>query len=240
MKERLHKFLARSGVASRRAAERLIAEGRISINGTRVVPPAPLIDPDTDRVEVDGSEVKGPESFVYYALNKPVGYVCTVRDRHAEKTVMDLVPSQPPVYPVGRLDRDSSGLLILTNDGDLAQRLTHPSFRHEKEYSVAARWLKPLKPEEAGKLVRSLEKGVVLEEGRTSPCRINLLHGDGKAISFRIILTEGWKRQIRRMCDVIGLQVLELKRVRVAGLTLGPLNPGSYRALSRSEILGGE
>ncbi len=240
MKERVHKFLARSGVASRRQAERLIAEGRVSVNGVKVIPPVTLIDSERDIITVDGNEVRGPGAFIYYALNKPVGYVCTLRDPFAEKTVMELIPSRPPVYPVGRLDKDSSGLLILTNDGDLTQRLTHPSFHHEKEYSVAARWLKPVRPEEARRLIRSLGKGVLLEEGRTSPCRITISHNDGKAASFRIVLTEGRNRQIRRMCDVIGLQVLELKRVRVARLTLGPLNPGSYRVLSRYDILGDE
>jgi len=240
MKERLHKFLARSGVASRRAAERLIAEGRISVNGVNVIPPGTLIDSESDTITVDGNKVKGPEAFVYYALNKPAGYVCTVSDPFADKTVMELIPQQPSVYPVGRLDKDSSGLLILTNDGDLAQRLTHPSFHHEKEYAVAARWQGPVRPEEALRLIRSLQKGVMLEEGRTSPCRIKISRNDGKAASFRIILTEGWKRQIRRMCEVIGLQVYDLKRVRVARLTIGPLNPGSYRVISRADILGDE
>ncbi|MDQ7825271.1 MAG: pseudouridine synthase [Candidatus Eremiobacteraeota bacterium] len=240
MKERLHKYLSRCGLASRRKAEALISQGRVCVNGEVAPPGGMLIDPLEDRVTLDGTAVEPPAAPVYYALHKPHGYTTTVQDAHAAKTVMELVPAYPRVYPVGRLDRDSSGLIILTNDGDLAQAVTHPSRGHEKEYEVYAACLKGTGRGALRSLLGKMEKGVALEEGVTSPAKVRILRLDERGALFHLILREGRNRQIRRMCQALGLRVESLRRVRVGALELGDLAPGEYRLVGREEILGKE
>lgn len=236
--ERLNKFISRCGAASRRKAEELIAGGAVSING-KVVEPGPiLINPDTDEVKINGIRISPDEKFVYYMLHKPEGYATTVSDPHQDMTVMDLIPSNPRVFPVGRLDLNSSGLLLLTNDGELANLLTHPSFEHEKEYEVFASWnMKFPGRIKAKKLLSSMEGGIMLDGKQTSPSVIEPRRVDESGILFRIILREGRKRQIRRMCESVGLEVRTLKRIRIGRLLLGDLIPGDYAEISRSDIL---
>jgi 23S rRNA pseudouridine2605 synthase len=237
MKERLHKYLARMGYASRRGAEALIGQGRVRVNGRVVLPPADLIDPEHDAISVDGESVKEIEGLVYYAVNKPPGHLCTVKDSHAEKTILELLPSEPRVYPVGRLDKNSCGLIVVTNDGDLANRLMHPSFEHEKEYRVSARWKERLSPEEARSRIALLEKGVELDDGMTLPAAVRSLRLEPMGANFLITLKEGRKRQIRRMCEAVGLRVDLLKRVRIGKLSLGDLPEGAYKRITPDEIV---
>ncbi len=231
---RLQKALAEGGAASRRAAERLIAEGRVKVNGTTVTAPGTKVDPGRDRIEVDGKEVPVSPPKRYFLLYKPSGYLSTVRDTHGRKTVMDLLPHQPGerLYPAGRLDRDAEGLLLMTNDGELAFRLTHPRYRVPKTYRVL------VKGTVRREALQSLKRGVRLEEGTTAPVEAELVcrdHRQGKSL-LKITLTEGKKRQIKRMCEAVGHPVLSLKRISIASLDVKGLEPGSWRHLSKDEV----
>jgi 23S rRNA pseudouridine2605 synthase len=224
---RLAKYLAHAGVASRRAAETLISEGRVSVQGEIVTDPARAVD-EHGRVAVDGRPLDGPEPRVLYAVNKPVGVVSTARDTHRRPTVVELVPAQGlRLYPVGRLDVDSSGLILLTNDGELANRLTHPSFQVEKVY--LARLAGGPVTEEA---LQALRDGVELDDGRTAPARVRRLEGNLIELAIR----EGRNRQVRRMCAAVGHPVLELRRVGFGPLRLGALKDGAHRRLSPAEV----
>jgi 23S rRNA pseudouridine2605 synthase len=217
--------LSRAGVASRRAAEELIAAGRVRVNGR----PAHLgqrVHVDTDAVEVDGVRLSVAPGLVYYLLNKPAGVVSTASDPQGRPTVVDLVPDDPRVFPVGRLDADTEGLLLLTNDGELAQRLTHPRHGVEKEYlaEVAGR---PL----AG-TVRQLREGVRLEDGMTAPARVSLIPPN----LLRLVIHEGRNRQVRRMCEAVGHPVRRLVRLRIGPLRDDRLRPGKWRPLDQKEL----
>ncbi len=233
--ERLQKYLARCGVASRRHAETLITDGFVTINGVTVREPGVRVDPGRDIVRVRGERVTIATRKLYLMMNKPAGVVTTVRDPHGRRTMLDLLPARwrdERVYPVGRLDYDTEGLLLLTNDGDLALRLTHPRYALAKEYHalVAGR---PT-PEELARLAT----GVLLpgEKRSTAPARAWLLRGgDGDAAWVGLELHEGRKRQARRMFEAIGHPVIRLRRVRVGPLTLGDLEPGQTRELSARE-----
>lgn len=233
---RLNKYLASCGVSSRRAADELIATGKVRINGKR----ARLgieVDIDKDKVEVYRDawrEVKLEQNVVVYALNKPIGYVSTVADPDGKKTIISLIPKTPRVFPVGRLDEDSSGLILLTNDGDLAQRLTHPKTHVEKEYRVVCVFSKSLSEKELTFQLDKIRKGILLKEGRTQPADIKILDFyPGRAV-LRVTIAEGKRRQIRRSMQKIQLTVVELERVRIGGLTLASLSlaPGKYVVLS--------
>ncbi|MGH9151399.1 MAG: pseudouridine synthase, partial [Acidimicrobiales bacterium] len=191
--ERLQKVLARTGFGSRRACEQLIADGRVTVNGA-VATLGRRVDVEHDRVEVDGAAVGVRAGLVHYLLNKPRGVVTTAADTHGRPTVVDLVPGEPRVFPVGRLDADSEGLLVLTNDGELAHRLTHPSFGVEKEYLAEVAGT----PSPAA--VRRLREGVDLDDGRTAPARVAAVPPRG----LRIVVHEGRNRQVRRMCEAVG------------------------------------
>ncbi|GAB4262214.1 MAG: pseudouridine synthase [Deferrisomatales bacterium] len=229
--ERLQKLLARRGVASRREAERWILDGRVRVNGEVVRELGTKVDPQTDRVEVDGAPLPRQPRRVTVVLNKPAGYVTTLRDPHAERTVADLVADlDERVYPVGRLDRDTRGVLLLTNDGELAQALLHPSRAVEKVYLVTATGNIPQR-----KLDR-LAKGIVLDDGPTAPARVwGVSRSEGQT-RFKIALKEGRKRQIRRMVRVLGGRVVDLVRVSFAGVTAGGLPEGRWRELSAREV----
>lgn len=229
MRERLAKYLARSGVASRRRAEGLITAGRVTVNGRVVTTPVFNVDPDRDTVTVDGRPVR-PERKVYLMLHKPPGYLSTVSDPQGRPTVLDLVPRIGRLYPVGRLDADSEGLLLLTNDGELTVLLTHPRYHVPKTYRV---WVAGIpNQEDLGRLTR----GVVLEDGPTAPARVRLVRaGRGEAV-LEITLFEGRKRQIRRMCEAIGHPVRRLVRVGLGPLRLGDLPPGRWRELRPDEV----
>jgi 23S rRNA pseudouridine2605 synthase/23S rRNA pseudouridine2604 synthase len=222
---RLQKFLSAAGVCSRRKAEDLIRAGRVRVNGQVVVALGAKTDPQTDRVSVDGQAVRPAERMIYIALNKPRGYVCSCR--HAgKKIVLDLVDVSERVYPVGRLDKESTGLLLLTNDGRLHLKLSHPSFDHEKEYEVVVE-----RPISDGAL-RRMAEGMPILNTRTRPA---VVHRIGER-HFRIVLKEGRNRQIRRMVSRLGNEVVELRRIRVAHIRLDRLPEGKWRHLTDPEV----
>lgn len=222
---RLNKFLAIAGVTSRRGADQLISDGRVTVNGDRVMEMGKKIDELKDRVEVDGKSVGTEEVKEYWVVNKPVGVVSTVKDTHARKVVTRLVKSAARLYPVGRLDENSEGLMILTNDGDLAFRLTHPKFGVKKIYIVK------VGGEITEDKLNKLRKGVRLEDGMASAEVVNMGRGE-----LKMTLGEGRKREIRRMCAAVGFEVLKLKRVAMGSLNLGELKTGEGRRLTTAEI----
>jgi len=221
---RLQKFLSSAGVCSRRKGEELIVAGKVAVNGntTRVL--GTKIDPEQDQVAVEGKVIKPPQSLIYIALNKPVDYV-TSCSHPGERVVVDLVDIAERIYPVGRLDKDSTGLLLLTNDGRIHHRLSHPSFDHEKEYDVTV-----ARPISDGAL-KKMRDGLPLMGTRTRPARISRV----SARRFRIVLQEGKNRQIRRMVRKVGNEVTRLQRKRFAGIKLGNLAPGKWRYLTAGE-----
>lgn len=227
---RLNKFISKNSLVSRRTADRLILQGKILLNGEKVKELGIKIDPEKDTVYIDGKKVEIQDEKVYYILNKPVGYITTLSDPRGRKKVTDLVPRYPKVYPVGRLDYDSSGLLILTNDGDLAYKLTHPKFEKEKTYEVVCKILK------SANHLALLKKGVNLKEGLAKADRVKLLYQKGDKISFTITLHQGWNRQIRRMCTTVGLDVIELKRVQIGKLKLGNIKTGEWQKIDPKNI----
>jgi len=223
--ERLQKVLARVGLGSRRVCEELIGEGRVTVDGA-VAELGCRVNVESARIEVDGAPVGVRPGLVYYLLNKPAGVVTTASDPHDRPTVVDLVPDDPRVFPVGRLDAQTEGLLLLTNDGDLAHRLTHPSFGVDKEY------LAEVKGRPSPAAVRRLREGVVLEDGRTAPARAVLV----EASVLRITIHEGRNRQVRRMCEAVGHPVARLVRTRIGPLVDRSLAPGSHRTLVAEEM----
>jgi len=227
--ERLHKVLARAGVASRRKCEELIAAGRVKVNGEIIATPGRKVDPEHDRIEVDGKLIALPREHTYLLLNKPVGYVSTVRDPQGRPTVMDLVRTSQRLYPVGRLDTESEGLLLLTDDGELTQRLTHPSYEHEKEYHL---WVEG---QPTARTLQHLRQGIELEDGFTWPAEVTILRHEAGGTWLRFVIHEGRKRQLRRMCQAVGHPVRRLIRVRMGPLILGDLPPGQHRPLTKEE-----
>ncbi len=223
-RERLQKVLARAGIASRRASEEMIQAGRVTINGQI----AALGDKvaDSDRIELDGIPVLRDPNLVHYLLHKPRDVVSTASDTENRQTVVDLVPSTIRVYPVGRLDADSEGLIILTNDGDLTHRLTHPSFGVPKEYLVHVEGI----PQRSA--LRSLREGIRLEDGMTAPAQVSM--PDQRLL--KITIHEGRNRQVRRMCAAIGHPVVRLVRVRIGPITDSSLTAGSWRELTNEEV----
>lgn len=233
MEVRLNKFLSQSGVASRREADRMIAEGRVRVNGRVVIDLGTKVDGAEDVVQVDGKKIRKEDRPVYVMLNKPAGYLVTMKDRFQRPTVGNLLPrGLQRVFHVGRLDLESEGLLLLTNDGELAYRLTHPRYEVRKTYVVKVKG----RPEKA-KLSR-LEKGVFIDGKRTAPARVHLLYESPNHSVFRVAVHEGRKREIRRMCEAVGHSVRELRRVQFAGLTLKGLKPGEWRPLTAAEVKG--
>lgn len=223
--ERLQKALAAAGIASRRHAEELIADGRVAVNGKTVTQLGTKVLP-TDRISVDGKTISRTPRHVYVMLNKPADVLSTAHDERGRRTVVDLVHTPQRVYPVGRLDLDSEGLLLLTNDGELTFRLLHPRHEIDKEYLV---WLDRSPNEEE---LRQLREGVEIEGGRTAPARVARKSGG----TLSITLHEGRKRQIRQMAAALGLEVQHLLRIRVGPLTLGKLKPGEWRELRPEEL----
>jgi 23S rRNA pseudouridine2605 synthase len=234
--ERLQKVLAQAGVASRRACEELIRQGRVQVNGQVVTELGTKVDPNLDEISVDGAPIAGPAEKVYLILNKPPGYISTVHDRWGRPTVLDLIPHRGRLYPVGRLDAESEGLLLLTNDGRLTHRLTHPRYEHEKEYLALVKG----RPKDA--VLSQLRQGVDLEEGRTAPAKVSRasrkegLETPPGTTWLRIVVHEGRKRQIRRMCAAVRHPVQRLIRVRMGPLRLGTLKPGQWRPVTEREL----
>ncbi len=228
--ERLQKILSRAGIASRRKAEELILQGHVTVNGRVVTELGTKADPERDYIKVDGKSIR-LQPLVYLVLNKPKGYVTTLADPEGRPTVVDLLGGvKARVYPVGRLDFDAEGLLLLMNDGDLAHRLMHPRYEVPKTYRVKVQGVL----EE--KALAKLRKGVVLEEGRTAPARVLPIRKTETNSWIELTIREGWNRQVKRMCERAGHSVLKLQRVRYGPLDLGDLPRGRYRALSPREI----
>lgn len=236
--ERLARFLAHAGIASRRHAEDLIASGRVQVNGIPATTPGTRINAERDEVRVDGKPVRPPVQKVYLLLHKPAGYVTTTSDPHGRPTVLDLLPAElrhQRVYPVGRLDIDTSGLLLLTNDGDFALRLTHPRYSTEKHYSALVQGCPP------ERALNALRKGVEITEDsghlyKTAPARVRLSRHQGENCWLSLTIHEGRKRQIRRMLAAIGHPVLQLIRVGIGPLKLGNLPAGKWRHLTDEEV----
>ncbi len=225
MEVRIQKYLSEAGICSRRKGEEYITKGLIKVNGKVVTTLGTKIDPKKDKVELDKTLVKPRSELKYIIINKPIGFVTTCA-KHDEKKVLDLIKTKERVFPVGRLDKDSEGLLLLTNDGAATYRLTHPKFEHEKEYEVIVD-----KSYTKGQIAK-LRQGVKLFGSKTNPTRIK----EVSKRKFRIVLTEGKNRHIRRVCRKVGLQVLELRRIRVANIKLGKLSVGEYRDLTQKEL----
>jgi 23S rRNA pseudouridine2605 synthase len=229
---RLHKYIANCGYTSRRRAELLIAAGRVRVNGQVVTEAGAAVEPDRDRVTVNGDRVVPPERLTII-LNKLPGFITSTHDTHDRLTVMDLLPRRMReigVLPVGRLDQDTSGLLILSNDGDLNHRITHPSFEIEKEYLVE------VQGGPSAEAFRRAEEGIEIEGVRTGPARVSHVEPLGGTTRFRIVISEGRKRQIKRMFEAVGHPVKDLARVRIGGLMLGKLPPGEWRKLHPTEV----
>jgi 23S rRNA pseudouridine2605 synthase len=225
---RVHRALALAGVASRRAAERLVAEGRVTVNGA-VAEVGRVVAPE-DVLAVDGRVVSGQDVRIYL-LNKPAGRVSTAEDPQGRPTVLEGLPDDVRLYPVGRLDRDTTGALLVTNDGDLAHRLMHPSSRVPKVYEAL------VSGRVSAETVRRLRRGVELDDGPTLPARVAVLPRiHPRATWLRLEIVEGRNRQVRRMCQAVGHPVIRLERTRYAGLGLGRLRPGEWRPLGRAEL----
>ncbi len=224
---RLQKFLSRAGVCSRRKGEEYIAGARVSVNGQIIKILGTKIDPEKDIVAVDGKEIKfsSVKENIYIALNKPEGYITSCFDKNG-KIVLDLVDIKERIYPVGRLDKDSTGLLLLTDDGELHNRLSHPSYNHEKEYIVTT--FKPV----SSSALKKMAAGVVIEGEKTRKARIKKI----SSCAFRIVLKQGRNRQIRKMVKKTGNKVKSLQRIRMGNLRLGNLEKGAWRYLTHSEI----
>ncbi len=222
---RLQKVLAQAGLGSRRVCEELIDARRVRVND-EVAVLGRRVDPESDVIEVDRAQIGVRAGLVHYLLNKPAGVITTASDTHGRPTVIDIVPSEPRVFPVGRLDADSEGLLLVTNDGDLTHRLTHPSYGVEKEYLVE------VEGEPHRGALKRLREGVELDDGTSAPAKVALLD----ARLLRITIHEGRNRQVRRMCDAVGFPVLRLVRTRIGTLVDRTLPPGAWRPLTQDEV----
>lgn len=222
---RINKYLAHSGVCSRRQADELISQGRVSINEDVVKELGVKVSPE-DIIMLDGKEVKLSKKFEYFLLNKPIGYVSTVKDPHAEKTVLDLVKSEERLYPVGRLDKDSRGIIIITNDGDLTYKLTHPKKDIFKTYEV----ILDKKPKEVD--LKTLIRGIPMDGYLTKRCKIKKISN----YNYQISISEGKNRQVRRMFNYIGCKVVDLKRISIGKIKDNYLPEGKFRKLTKEEV----
>ncbi|HZG14732.1 MAG TPA: pseudouridine synthase [Candidatus Bathyarchaeia archaeon] len=228
--ERLQKILAQAGVASRRKCEELITQGRVKVNGTVSTELGTKVDPQNDIILVDDKPIH-IEKLIYLLLHKPTGVITSLHDPQGRRVVTDLLTDiQERVYPVGRLDYDTSGLLLLTNDGELANRIAHPSFEIDKVYRA---WVKGIPSKES---VKKLATGIRLEDGMTSPGEARIIEQEAQRTLLEITIHEGRNRQVRRMCDAIGHPVLKLERIRLGFLTLAGVKVGEYRHLTKEEV----
>jgi 23S rRNA pseudouridine2605 synthase len=239
MKERLQKILARAGYGSRRSTEVIIVAGRVTVNGVRVTELGVQADAAVDRIEVDGAPIVLEAPLVYLAMNKPYGILTTVHDPQGRRTVMDLLPPDlpPHVFPVGRLDRDTEGLLLLTNDGEFAHRLAHPRYELDKEYYALVKGVPP------SAAIESLRRGVEIEGRRTFPAQVDVVttppygHRPREGHAWlKLVIHEGRRRQVRLMCAAVGHPVRTLVRTRIGEVLLGRLAAGKTRPLSRREV----
>jgi len=228
--QRLQKVLAHAGVASRRRAEELIRQGRVTVNRQVVTELGTKVDPTRDEIRVDGERIRAASGSVYIVLNKPRGVLSTMEDERGRRSLGDLVPVPTRLYPVGRLDVSSEGLILLTDDGELANLLTHPRYGHDKEYLVL------VTGHPSDKTLEAWQQGVLLEGKPTAPAQVNAVKSQADSTLLRIVMYEGRKRQIRNVAALLGHPVRELKRVRLGPLRLGTLETGQWRYLTAREI----
>lgn len=227
---RLQKFLAESGVASRRKSEELIEQGRVKVNG-KVAVIGDKIDPKKDSVTVNGKKIIKTKTFTYIVLHKPRGFITTMSDEMDRKCVAELIKDVPGrVYPVGRLDRDSEGLLLFTNDGAFANAMTHPTKHVPKTYRVTVR------PSISEEQITALTQGVIIDDRKTAPAEVRVITKEEGRVVLEIVLYEGRNRQIRKMCEEVGLEVARLKRTAIGSIKLGMLKQGSWRNLTEDEV----
>ena len=229
---RLQKFLADAGIASRRKAEELIIQGKVQVNGKVITELGTKVNPKKDKIIYNGKEVNVKHEYVYILLNKPIGYVTTVKDQFSRDSVLDLVKVKERIVPVGRLDMYTSGALILTNDGDFVYKVTHPKHEIEKTYTVTIKGI--VKKED----VEALKDGVIIDDYKTKPAKVKILKTDeGKSLSrLEIIIHEGKNRQVRKMCEAIGYKVLALHRSKISGIDVKDIPLGKWRYLTKKEI----
>lgn len=227
---RIHKYLAHAGVASRRHAETMVAEGKVTVNG-KLATVGKVIESDTDKVEVLGKPVKIDEILVYYLLNKPRSVVSAVTDPDGRRTVTSLVPGGHRLYPVGRLDYDSEGLMLLTNDGDLAYKMTHPKFEVGKTYHVLVKGVMNEKS------IGYLEQGVTIEGKKTAPAEVSITEAQPSNTWIDITIHEGRNRQIRKMCEAVGYPVMRLIRTHLGPWELGDIPSGKFRILKPEDVM---
>lgn len=234
MEERLQKYLAQCGVASRRKCEELILQGRVQVNGVTVTELGTKINPEKDKIKFDGKDIKQSQKLVYILLNKPIGYVTTADDQFGRDTVLDLVKVKERIVPVGRLDMYTSGALILTNDGDFVYQVTHPKHEIEKTYTVTIKGIVQ------NNEVEQLRSGVKIDEYITKPARVKILKTDTEKDISRLEITihEGKNRQVRKMCEAIGRKVLALHRSKIGNLGVKDLELGKWRYLNSKEVKG--
>lgn len=230
MEERLQKFMASCGVASRRKCEEIILAGKVKVNGTLVRELGVKVDPSKDKVEYEGKVINKEENKVYIMLNKPEGYITSVKDEKGRKTILDIVKVKERIYPVGRLDYDSSGLLILTNDGDMYNKIIHPRVEITKKYIVV------VEGEFKERELKKFRSGVDIGGYITAPAEIKVLKFEDNKTTIEVGIHEGKNRQIRRMCSALNHNVLALKRVAVGNIKLGKLRRGEYRSLTKEEL----
>lgn len=230
MEERLQKYMATCGVASRRKCEEIIQQGRVKVNGLVVSELGYKVDTDKDEVWVDNNKIKKEERKVYIALNKPEGYVCTVKDEKGRQTILDLVKVEERIYPIGRLDYDTSGLILLTNDGDVYNKIIHPREEKSKVYIAL---IKGIPSKES---VEKFEMGIDIGGYITAPARIKVIKTFTDSSKVEITIHEGKNRQIRRMCDALNHPVISLKRIQIGNIKLNDLSKGKWRFLDEKEI----
>jgi 23S rRNA pseudouridine2605 synthase len=229
--ERLQRILASHGVASRRASEQIILDGKVKVNGKVVRELGAKADPTKDRIEVEGRLLQ-PQRHRYLMLNKPSGYITTAHDERSRRTVMDLIDLRERVYPVGRLDRDTEGLLLLTNDGELANRVTHPRYEIDKEYQI----LTHLRP--SGQTLGAILKGVRVDGALVVPSEFRILRETAEGIELKLVIHSGINRVVRKMMDQYGIEIARLRRTRVGPIALGRMPVGRWRELSPGEVAG--
>jgi 23S rRNA pseudouridine2605 synthase len=227
--ERLQRVLASSGIASRRKAEDLIRSGRVSVDGKVVTELGTKVDPSRAKIRVDGKPIKR-QPFRYIVMNKPSGFITTTSDERERRTVMELLPSEPRLFPVGRLDRDTEGLLLFTNDGDVANRVMHPRYGLTKEYLI----LTPVKPPE--QILSRVRAGIEIDGKRVVPHEFRIVRETAEGVLLSIVIHEGMNRIVRRMMDSVGIQVTKLHRVRVGPLSVAGIPRGAHRDLTPGEL----
>jgi len=227
--QRLNKYLANRGICSRRNVEIFLKANNVTVNGQRIIEQGFRVDPKIDAILLNGKKIVPPK-FVYYLLNKPKSVVSTTADEYGRKNVISLIPTNERIYPVGRLDKDTTGLLLLTNDGDLTNHLIHPKYHVEKVYRLQ------IQGKATAAQLSAFRNGVLLDDGITAPAKVSVLHTNGGVLEVIVTIHEGRNRQIRRMCETVGIRLLALERISFGPINLGNMKVGMYRSLTGKEI----